>query len=504
MKLLVFAHTPPPHHGQSYMVQLMLAGFGGDHRAGRGAGDGQPAETPSGRVARAAPETALGIECYHVNARLSQKLEDIGDFRIGKFLLLLGYSAQAIWCRFRYGVTTLYYIPAPGKRSALYRDWMVMLLCRPFFRRIILHWHAAGLAKWLEMVVQLRTRALTYRLMKRVDLSIVLSKFNQADAEKLFSRRIVVVNNGIPDPCPTFTEEVLPRRKARLAARQKLLSGAGLTPADLQDTGGDPHLFKVLYLAHCTREKGLFDTLDAVALANRKLAQAKSPIQIHLSVAGDFINAAERDEFQRRLAQPDLRLPAAAQDRLNHGRAKAPLGAPASADSSHDGLHPGRAKDLSAPGDGACVTYAGFVFGPVKQRILIDSDCFCFPTYYYAESFGLVLVEAMALGLPVITTRWRSIPELLPQDYPGFVDVRSPSQIAERLEAVLTRATTGEELREIFLRNFTLEHHLAGLASAIRSTESAAEAITDDTARPSRNQSRDPGTKLTKLNSNHR
>ncbi len=24
MKLLVFAHTPPPHHGQSYMVQLML------------------------------------------------------------------------------------------------------------------------------------------------------------------------------------------------------------------------------------------------------------------------------------------------------------------------------------------------------------------------------------------------------------------------------------------------------------------------------------------------
>ncbi len=32
MKLLVFAHTPPPHHGQSYMVQLMLEGFGGDAR----------------------------------------------------------------------------------------------------------------------------------------------------------------------------------------------------------------------------------------------------------------------------------------------------------------------------------------------------------------------------------------------------------------------------------------------------------------------------------------
>jgi glycosyltransferase involved in cell wall biosynthesis len=461
MKLLVFAHTPPPHHGQSYMVQLMLAGFGGDHRAAPPPSSPIPAQPSSGLAAGVAPGTALGIECYHVNARLSQKLEDIGDFRIGKFLLLLGYSAQAIWCRFRYGVTTLYYIPAPGKRSALYRDWLVMLLCRPFFRRIILHWHAAGLAKWLETVVQLRSRALTYRLMKQVDLSIVLSKFNQADAEKLFSRRIVVVNNGIPDPCPNFTEEILPPRKARLAARRKLLSGAELAPADLQE-GRDPRLFNVLYLAHCTREKGLFDTLDAVALANRKLAQAKSPILVHLSVAGDFINAAERQEFQQRLAQPDLRLPPACPQ----------------------GPGQARSKNLNASEGSPCVTYAGFVFGPAKQRILAESDCFCFPTYYYAESFGLVLVEAIAFGLPVITTRWRSIPELLPQDYPGFVDIRSPGQIAERLEALLTLAATGEDLRQIFLRNFTLEHHLKGLATAIRSTESASENLAGMTASP--------------------
>src|SRR5438874_13003193 len=173
MKLLVFAHTPPPHHGQSYMVQLMLAGFGGDHRKSRRATSSQPAP----------PAASYGIECYHVNARLSQKLEDIGDPRISKFILLLVYCAQAVWCRFRYGVTTLYYIPAPGKRSALYRDWMGMFICRWFFKRVILHWHAAGLAKWLEMVVQMRSRSITYQAMKQVDLSIVLSQYNRADAE---------------------------------------------------------------------------------------------------------------------------------------------------------------------------------------------------------------------------------------------------------------------------------------------------------------------------------
>src|SRR5277367_6153920 len=49
MKLVVFAHTPPPHRGQSYMVQLMLEGFGGDAR----------------KKKSAAPHP-LGIECYHV------------------------------------------------------------------------------------------------------------------------------------------------------------------------------------------------------------------------------------------------------------------------------------------------------------------------------------------------------------------------------------------------------------------------------------------------------
>src|SRR6266581_2785171 len=295
MKLLVFAHTPPPHHGQSYMVQLMLAGFGGDQRK-RGRGiftDAPPPATDS-----------FGIDCYHVNARLSQKLEDIGDLRIGKFILLIGYCAQAIWCRFRYGVRNFYYIPAPGKRSALYRDWMVMLICRPFFKRIILHWHAAGLAKWLETVVQMRSRSVTYHFMKQVDLSIVLSRYNRADAEKLVSQDIKVVSNGIPDPCHDFTRLVLARRRARSAARKRLLAGEVLSSEELRGAGGDPHVVTVLYLAHCTREKGLFDTVAGVEIANQQLRARRGPVSLRLLVTGNFVTAEEKAEFERLLAKP--------------------------------------------------------------------------------------------------------------------------------------------------------------------------------------------------------
>ena len=411
MKLLVFAHTPPPHHGQSYMVQLMLGCFGGDHR--------QATRPASGSAA------AHGLECYHVNSRVSRELEDIGDFRVSKVFLLLGYCLQAVWCRFRYGVTTFYYVPAPGKRSALYRDWLVMLLCRPFFPRVILHWHAAGLANWLETASPMRTRSITYQRMRHVELSIVLSEYNRADAEKLMPRRVRVVNNGIPDPCPDFTRSVLPRREARARARRKIAAGQAPDAADLRQSGGDPRVFNILYLAHCTEEKGLFDTLHGVIAANNQLRAAASPLSLHLQVAGSFVLPAERAEF----------------DRL-----------------------------VLAAGGPAAVTYLGFVHDETKNRAFVEADLFCFPSFYQNENQPVNLIEAMAFGLPILTTRWRSIPELFPPDYPYLVDIRAPQQIADTLLLALTGESPAS-LRDRYLRAFTLEQHLAGLAEALRSVD---------------------------------
>ena len=66
MKLLVFAHIPPPHHGQSYMVRLMLAGFGGDHRK-----PSLKRKAPLEEELPSLDPDAFGIDCYHVDARLS-------------------------------------------------------------------------------------------------------------------------------------------------------------------------------------------------------------------------------------------------------------------------------------------------------------------------------------------------------------------------------------------------------------------------------------------------
>jgi glycosyltransferase involved in cell wall biosynthesis len=402
MKLLVFAHTPPPHHGQSYMVQQMLEGFGGDARRRR-------TQSPPPR----------GLECYHVNARFSRSLEDVGEFQGAKIFLILWFCTQAVWLRFRHGVKNFYYVPAPGKRVALYRDWLVMLLCRPFFKTMILHWHAAGLAKWLETATTIGSRTTTYRLFRPVDLSIVLSRYNFADAEKLLSHGIRVVNNGIPDPCPDFENCILPRRRETFIARTKILAG---------ENPGQPMTVNVLFLAHCTREKGIFAAAEAVLRANRALAARRLPMKLKLVTAGNFVTDGEKLEFDRLRQNPEF---------------------------------------------AATVEYLGFVSGDRKSELLRDADLFLFPTRYLGENQPVNLIEAMAFGLPIVTTRWRSLPEMLPENYPGLVNDQNPDEIAATILKLLAMKS-GEQVRSHFRERFTLEHHLADLAAAIHSVENEA------------------------------
>jgi len=381
------------------MVKLMLDGFGGDVRC-------PPNVRPP----------LHGIECYHVNARLSRDLASVGEFQPAKILRIFWFCLQAIWIRFRHGVHHFYYVPAPGKPVALYRDWVVLLLCRPFFKQFILHWHAAGLHQWLETSAPPRVRAITYRLFRPVDLSIVISRYNIADAEGMASRRIRLVDNGIPDPCPDFDQVLRPIREKCFALRQQAFAGA---------LGAEPLRLKVLFLTHCSREKGLFAAAEAVLLANRDLANRQVPLQLQLVVAGNFVTTEERLEF----------------DRLYVGTTTA-----------------------------KSITFVGFVSGRQKDELLGSADLFLFPTRYLGETQSVCLIEAMAFGLPVVTTRWRCLPEMLPSDYPGLTDDQDPGQLAAALLRILA-TENGLRLRRAFLDRFELQPHLSALAAALRSVE---------------------------------
>lgn len=247
MKLLILAQTPPPIHGQSMMVGLLKDGL-----------------------------IRRGWPVKHSNLRLSAAGSEIGRWRVAKIWRLVQAIGTAIAARFRHGCDTLYYVPAPGKRGALYRDWLVMLVCRPLFRRIILHWHAAGLGAWISTQATTFERGVSRRLLGGADLAIVLGERLRADAAVFAPRRILVVRNGLPDPCPNFVR--------------------------MPPTPGAP--FRAVFLGLCTRQKGLFDALEGVIAAN-KSAGSKEPV-FHLTVAGEFPDPKERAEFEAAAGQPHI------------------------------------------------------------------------------------------------------------------------------------------------------------------------------------------------------
>lgn len=59
------------------------------------------------------------------------------------------------------------------------------------------------------------------------------------------------------------------------------------------------------------------------------------------------------------------------------------------------------------------VEFVGVIDGEEKRQFYHNADCLLFPTFYYAERFPLVLIEALGAGLPVVSTNWRGIPQLV-------------------------------------------------------------------------------------------
>jgi len=289
------------------------------------------------------------------------------------------------------GRVTLYYIPAPAKRAALYRDWMAMCLLRPFFTNLVLHWHASGLGEWLATKATAPERWLTRLFLGRAALSIVLAPELAGDAQVLRPKQITIVPNG--------------------------LDVAQLHPIQNPES----KIQNLLYLGSCTREKGLFATLDALAILEHN-----NPGEYFLTIAGSFTNPADERAFHNRLADDSAALR-------------------------------------------RCVRHDGPADETRKHALYADADIFIFPTHYAHEAQPLVLIEALAHDLPIVTTRWRAIPGMLPRN--AHVQLTTPDatpeQLADAIRAVRAAGPANGALRAHYEIHFTRAAHLAALARAL-------------------------------------
>jgi glycosyltransferase involved in cell wall biosynthesis len=111
-----------------------------------------------------------------------------------------------------------------------------------------------------------------------------------------------------------------------------------------------------------------------------------------------------------------------------------------------------------------CIQFVGPVAGEAKARALAEADILAFPTFYYYETMGLVLLEAMQAGLPVVTTRRASIPEIIADGVNGLlVEEQDAGDLAAKILQLADdpslRAQMGQANRERFAAYYTHEHY---------------------------------------------
>jgi len=149
---------------------------------------------------------------------------------------------------------------------------------------------------------------------------------------------------------------------------------------------------RVLYLANIIRTKGVLDALEAC-----KIIGKDTRIEFHF--AGAWHEDKIRDEIEEFL-------------RTN--------------------------KELP-------IKWIGSVSGASKREVFQAADIFLFPTYYPPEGHPWVIIEAMAAGLPVISTDQGAIRESVIDGTTGYlVEKRNPEDLVEKI----MRLSGDEDLRE--------------------------------------------------------
>ena len=152
-----------------------------------------------------------------------------------------------------------------------------------------------------------------------------------------------------------------------------------VVPSRQRSTGG----LNVLYLGNLVREKGVFVLLEAAA----HIARQHSDVQF--SFAGHWFRREDEAAATEFIARHQL--------------------------DSH-------------------IRLVGPVAGETKWQTLANADLLAFPTFYYYETMGLVVLEAMQAGVPVVATRRGSLAEIVRDGIDGLlVEEQSATDLAEKI-----------------------------------------------------------------------
>lgn len=138
------------------------------------------------------------------------------------------------------------------------------------------------------------------------------------------------------------------------------------------------------------------------------------------------------------------------------------LGKPLRLMGSFDPKDPYFIKQIKPHIDGKRVLLTGFVSRAEYTRTIAHAEAMIFPLQW-EEPFGLTMIEAMACGVPVVSFRRGSVPEIIQDKKTGFI-VRTPAQALAALKRINTIDRTA--CRKLVEDRFSIDAMITGYEEA--------------------------------------
>lgn len=325
------------------------------------------------------------FDCDFVNLSTSRRMDEIQKFSPVKLLRLVGIYFK-LFLRLLSHRYDLCYCAIACFGTPFLKDAPVVLLCKLFGRKILIHQHNKGMHLYKDRPVFKRLYRLVYKGAKVMLLSWRLYDDISGIVNK---EQVCICPNGVP-PIEGLTFSV-------------------------RDVNGVRPI-RLLYLSNLIPSKGCNALLDALVILKNK----------GYAFICDFIGG----DCPEQSACAFVSL-------------------------------------INEKGLGDCTFYHGRKYGKDKDGFYLMADAFVFPTFYPAECFPLVLLEAMQYGLPCISTTEAAIPDIVRQGESGLLidytpdDDKFAESIADKIQWMIEhpkeRVAMGQHGRSLFERNFTEE-----------------------------------------------
>lgn len=240
------------------------------------------------------------------------------------FFSLIATTLKLLLCR-RIKIVHIH----TASNNSFRRSAMFITLAKIFRRKVVIHIHGGGFREYYE-----KNKEYVHRQLEKCDTIIALTNYWNEFFLSIGFNNVVVVPNIVDAP-------VTEQKK------------------------GDDNITHILYLGLITKQKGIYDLLEAFIEHKDEL---KDKVLLHIGGNG------ETRKLQEIIAQ----------------------------------------KELSR-----IVKFEGWVSGQKKIELLNNADIFILPSY--TEGLPISILEAMSYSLPIISTPVGGIPEVIKDGENGFL-----------------------------------------------------------------------------------